>query len=155
MTLCVSSSDNIYSRVNLQLRLCAMISSNNSSFSEASSTTPIWMGELRCLGTESRLIDCPANTIEAEDCSHSEDVALICTVHNIQGNNYSINSVICMAETFSSEFNLFSNWIYILINSDILLFMQVYIGRPVDRYNCSGSSYCYPHRHSFDCLLGS
>ncbi|XP_064388289.1 adhesion G protein-coupled receptor L3-like isoform X2 [Halichondria panicea] len=48
-------------------------------FSQPSSSTPIWVDELRCLGTESRLIDCPANAIGVEDCTHSEDVALICT----------------------------------------------------------------------------
>ncbi|XP_064388372.1 soluble scavenger receptor cysteine-rich domain-containing protein SSC5D-like isoform X2 [Halichondria panicea] len=48
-------------------------------FSEPSSTTLIWLDELRCSGTESRLINCPANTIGVEDCSHSEDIALVCT----------------------------------------------------------------------------
>ncbi len=49
------------------------------SFSQASLTTRTWLDELRCRGTESRLIDCPANTIGIEDCRHSQDVALICT----------------------------------------------------------------------------
>ncbi len=49
------------------------------SFSEASSFTRTWLDELRCSGTESRLINCRANTIGFEDCTHSEDVALICT----------------------------------------------------------------------------
>ncbi|XP_064388499.1 uncharacterized protein LOC135336574 [Halichondria panicea] len=47
-------------------------------FSQASSITRIWLDELRCSGIESRLIDCLANPIGVEDCSHSEDVALIC-----------------------------------------------------------------------------
>ncbi|XP_064382516.1 neurotrypsin-like isoform X1 [Halichondria panicea] len=47
-------------------------------FSQSSSTTRTWLDELRCLGTESRLIDCPANTIGVEDCTHSQDVALFC-----------------------------------------------------------------------------
>ncbi|XP_064388501.1 neurotrypsin-like [Halichondria panicea] len=51
-------------------------------FSQASSTTRTWLDELRCSGTESRLIDCPANAIGFGDCSHSEDVALICTASN-------------------------------------------------------------------------
>ncbi|XP_064388508.1 soluble scavenger receptor cysteine-rich domain-containing protein SSC5D-like isoform X2 [Halichondria panicea] len=46
------------------------------SFSQPSSTTPIWLDELGCVGTESRLIDCYSSV---GTCSHSEDVALICT----------------------------------------------------------------------------
>ncbi len=48
------------------------------SFNEAISTTRIWLDELRCLGTESRLINCPANAIGIANCGHSQDVALIC-----------------------------------------------------------------------------
>ncbi|XP_064388391.1 soluble scavenger receptor cysteine-rich domain-containing protein SSC5D-like isoform X3 [Halichondria panicea] len=47
-------------------------------FSEALSSTRTWLDELRCRGIESRLINCRANTIGVEDCTHSEDVALIC-----------------------------------------------------------------------------
>ncbi len=48
------------------------------SFSQASLFTPTWLDNLRCSGTESRLIDCPANSIGVENCFHIEDVALIC-----------------------------------------------------------------------------
>ncbi|XP_064388336.1 soluble scavenger receptor cysteine-rich domain-containing protein SSC5D-like [Halichondria panicea] len=48
-------------------------------FSQTSSTIRTWLDELRCSGSENRLIDCPSNPIGVEDCSHSEDVALICT----------------------------------------------------------------------------
>ncbi len=54
------------------------------SFSQASSATRTWLDELRCRGTESRLIDCPANTIGDEDCSHLEDVALVCSAGKSQ-----------------------------------------------------------------------
>ena len=49
------------------------------SFNEISSDFPIWLDELRCIGTEGRLTDCPANTIGIEDCTHTQDVALVCT----------------------------------------------------------------------------
>ncbi len=49
------------------------------SFFQPSSTAQIWLDELRCLGSESRLIDCPANTIGIHDCEHSEDVTLVCS----------------------------------------------------------------------------
>ncbi len=48
------------------------------SFSQASSSTRTWLDKLRCLGTESRLIDCPRNAIGVEDCTHTQDVALVC-----------------------------------------------------------------------------
>ncbi|XP_064388351.1 soluble scavenger receptor cysteine-rich domain-containing protein SSC5D-like [Halichondria panicea] len=54
-------------------------------FSQASSTTQTWLDNLGCLGTESRLINCPANTIGFEDCSHFEDIALICTENSSSG----------------------------------------------------------------------
>ena len=52
---------------------------NNSfySFFPSLSNTLI-LDEVRCRGTESRLIDCPANTIGVENCTHTRDVGLIC-----------------------------------------------------------------------------
>ena len=49
------------------------------SFNEILSDSPTWLDEIRCLGTEGRLIDCPANTIGVEDCTHTQDVALVCS----------------------------------------------------------------------------
>ena len=49
------------------------------SFPQSSNSSRTWLDELRCLGTESRLINCPANTIGDEDCTHTQDVALVCT----------------------------------------------------------------------------
>ncbi|XP_064388305.1 deleted in malignant brain tumors 1 protein-like isoform X2 [Halichondria panicea] len=48
-------------------------------FNELLSDSPTWLDEIRCLGTESRLINCPANTIGVEDCAHTQDVALVCS----------------------------------------------------------------------------
>ena len=38
----------------------------------------IWMDDMRCSGEESHLINCPQNIIGSHDCSHSEDVSVIC-----------------------------------------------------------------------------
>ena len=59
------------------------------SFSRASSTTRIWLDELGCSGSESRLSNCPANPIGSENCIHSEDIALDCT-ESTASKSYSI-----------------------------------------------------------------
>ncbi len=68
----------------VQLCLCMIIGHSFYiySFSPSSSSIRTWLDEVRCLGTEIRLIDCPANTIGVEDCTHTQDVALVC-IHSI------------------------------------------------------------------------
>ena len=39
---------------------------------------PILLDEARCVGTESRLADCPANPIGDHNCGHSEDTGVRC-----------------------------------------------------------------------------
>ena len=48
-------------------------------YSQASSSTPTWLDNVGCLGTESRLASCSHRGYGNEDCSHSEDIALICS----------------------------------------------------------------------------
>ena len=38
---------------------------------------PIWLDELDCIGSESRLTDCPHNNWRT-DCTHSEDIGVEC-----------------------------------------------------------------------------
>ena len=38
----------------------------------------IWLDDVQCRGTESRLIDCLANPIGTHNCAHSEDVGVRC-----------------------------------------------------------------------------
>ena len=41
-------------------------------------TGSIWLDNVQCVGTESRLIDCPANSIGIHNCQHSEDAGVRC-----------------------------------------------------------------------------
>ena len=38
----------------------------------------IWLDDVQCLGTEPRLLDCPNPGIGINDCSHFEDVGIMC-----------------------------------------------------------------------------
>lgn len=38
----------------------------------------IWLDNLRCVGTERRLVDCPHNGFGSHNCNHGEDVGVIC-----------------------------------------------------------------------------
>ena len=41
-------------------------------------TGQIWLDNVRCVGTETRLIDCPANPLGNHNCAHSEDAGVWC-----------------------------------------------------------------------------
>ncbi len=38
----------------------------------------IWLDQVNCRGTETRLIDCPANPLGFHNCVHSEDAGVRC-----------------------------------------------------------------------------
>ena len=40
----------------------------------------IWLDNVQCRGTETRLIDCPANALGSHNCGHIEDAGVRCTV---------------------------------------------------------------------------
>ena len=39
----------------------------------------IWLDDVNCVGTESRLTDCPASAIGEHNCGHHEDAGVRCT----------------------------------------------------------------------------
>lgn len=41
-------------------------------------TGQIWLDNVQCLGTETRLVDCPANSLGNHNCAHSEDAGVRC-----------------------------------------------------------------------------
>jgi deleted-in-malignant-brain-tumors protein 1 len=46
---------------------------------------PITLDNVACVGTETRLIDCPANALGVHNCAHREDSGVICTPLVIPG----------------------------------------------------------------------
>ena len=40
---------------------------------------PIWLDNVNCRGTESRLIDCGASALGTHNCGHIEDAGVLCT----------------------------------------------------------------------------
>ena len=42
-------------------------------------SSPIWLDNVRCSGTEASLFDCPANAIGDSNCDHDEDIGVQCT----------------------------------------------------------------------------
>ena len=49
------------------------------SYSFGSDSSPIWLDNVRCTGTEASLFDCPANAIGDSNCDHDEDIGVQCT----------------------------------------------------------------------------
>ena len=43
-------------------------------------TGNIWLDNVWCSGTESRLIECPANLVGVHNCGHNEDASVHCSV---------------------------------------------------------------------------
>ena len=41
-------------------------------------TGQIWLDDVQCAGTETRLIDCPANALGTHNCIHSADAGVRC-----------------------------------------------------------------------------
>ena len=53
--------------------------SDISLFGPGRSSQTIWLDDVACRGSESQLVDCSHAAIGEEDCTHSEDVGIICT----------------------------------------------------------------------------
>ena len=51
-----------------------------SGFTDGNLNQAIWLDEVQCQGSETRLIDCPANALGSHDCDHSEDAGVSCQV---------------------------------------------------------------------------
>ena len=54
-------------------------------------TGPIWLDNVRCVGNESRLTRCPANSIGDHDCGHYEDAGVRCLSSGMLFSGYAVN----------------------------------------------------------------
>ncbi len=48
----------------------------------------IWLDNVQCRGTETRLIDCPRNALGSHNCVHGEDAGVNCPGNNTNYSNY-------------------------------------------------------------------
>ena len=72
-------------------------------------TGPIWLDEVRCSGSESRLADCPANPIGVHDCGHSEDAGVRCQFQSSTSISITPRAYIDSQERGGEELNLGPN----------------------------------------------
>ncbi|XP_041066119.1 antigen WC1.1-like [Carcharodon carcharias] len=63
----------------------ALLAKGGAAFSPGNGA--IWLGEVKCTGSESFLSDCPSSLPAQSDCDHKEDVSVICS-----GLDLSLNS---------------------------------------------------------------
>ncbi|XP_023659439.2 galectin-3-binding protein A-like [Paramormyrops kingsleyae] len=68
---------------------------------------PIWLDDLGCLGTESRLSGCSFKGWGVSDCSHSEDAGVVCERNLLQENKqvYTLDDTSSLSEDLERLFN--------------------------------------------------
>ena len=58
-------------------------------------TGQIWLDNVACTGSETRLIDCPANALGSHNCQHSEDAGVRCSTTSSCGCKMHVQSILC------------------------------------------------------------
>ena len=50
---------------------------------ESPTGSPVWLDEVSCIGNETALVNCPSLPFGANDCTHGEDVNMVCSNLNL------------------------------------------------------------------------
>lgn len=74
-TVCDDNFDSVDGKV-----ICRMLGYQSvlNYFKASPGTGRIWLDELRCVGTETDIVNCPHSGMGIGDCRHSEDVGVQC-----------------------------------------------------------------------------
>ena len=76
-----------------QMGFADVSDSDSSLFGLGASSQDIWLADVACGGSESRLIDCRHSTLTSY-CSHSDDVGIVCTTGELGWDGSSISMII-------------------------------------------------------------
>ena len=94
------------------------IATHLASFGEG--TVPIVLSYIRCQGSETRLLDCPANYLLYSSCSHREDAGVRC--HQQTGNLYVL---LIMSSNYLSNIQIVKmeilDWLEVLTLGKVVL----------------------------------
>ena len=69
----------------------------------------IWLDNVNCRGTESRLIDCSANPLGNHNCVHAEDAGVRCSTTTVAPGNTNSSVLQSMEDLHHCSF-LFFGW---------------------------------------------
>lgn len=91
-----------------------MFRSATEMFGSSSSTSPIFLENLACSGTELTLLDCPQSVIGLHECDHSQDAGVQCY------GGYCTN-VFADSESHSLQISISVRLIMVVVTSDVLI----------------------------------
>ena len=67
-----------------QMGFVGVTDRDSSRFGSGASSQMIWLNDVHCSGSESRLIDCSHAGFGIENCHHNEDVGIICILGKLR-----------------------------------------------------------------------
>ena len=70
-----------------QMGFVGVSDSDSSLFGSGASSQRIWLDNVACSGSESRLVDCSHAGVGRENCGHFEDVGIVCSNGKLNGNS--------------------------------------------------------------------